>query len=215
MKKHNINYSLLFLVFFFMGILLWKNESKEDVKSVNVAYTTVAIDKSSEKELSSEENTYSPEIQIETLDWWKEARYVFKTNSIAEVTDISTQKSFKVKRTMGSNHADAEALTLEDTKIIKDIWEGFSWERRAVIVEIDGRKLAASMSAMPHAGIDSAPAFKVISNRSVGYGRGENLDVIKDNGMDGHFDIHFLNSTRHKDGKKDPEHQTAIHSVNN
>lgn len=213
MKKHNINYSLLFLVFFFMGILLWKNESKEDVKAVNVAYSTVAIDKSSEDNLPSEENTYSPEIEIETLDWWKEARYVFKTNSIAEVTDISTQKSFKVKRTMGSNHADAEALTLEDTKIIKDIWGGFSWERRAVIVEINGRKLAASMSAMPHAGIDSAPAFKVISNRSLDYGRGENLDVIKNNGMDGHFDIHFLNSTRHKDGKKDPQHQTSIKTI--
>jgi len=195
-----------------MGMLLWKHERKEDIKAVNVAYSTIAIDKSSEDDSPSEENTYSSE--IETLDWWKEARYVFKRNSIAEVTDVSTQKSFKVKRTMGSNHADAEALTLEDTQIIKNIWGGFSWERRPVIVEIDGRKLAASMSAMPHAGIDSAPAFKVISNRSVGYGRGENLDVIKDNGMDGHFDIHFLNSTRHKDGKKDPEHQTAIHSAN-
>jgi hypothetical protein len=279
LKKHKTIYSALFLVFLFSGILLWKSESKKDVKAVNVASsnynfsstpnskyysilnggitipTTKVEDKpetpstSSDKE-SSEGKAPSDKIiskppsnkkstsstkevrisrggtppkstskstyqsKIETLDWWKEARHVFETNSIAVVTDVNTNKSFKVKRTMGTNHADAEALTSEDTKIIKSIWGGFSWERRPVIVEINGRKLAASMSAMPHAGIDSAPAFKVVSNRSLGYGRGENLDVIKSNGMDGHFDIHFLNSTRHKDGKKDPEHQTAIKSVN-
>lgn len=164
---------------------------------------------SAAKNSDKSQSTYSPK-KVELLDWWKEARNVFSVDSVAEVTDIYSGKTFKVKRTMGTNHADSEALTIEDTKIIKSIWGGFSWERRPVILTIDGRKLAASMSAMPHAGIDSAPAFKVINNRSDGYGRGENLDVIKHNGMDGHFDIHFLNSTRHKDGKKDPQHQEAV-----
>ncbi|QGU95800.1 hypothetical protein GOM49_12475 [Clostridium bovifaecis] len=156
---------------------------------------------------SSSKSTYSS--RVEVLDW-KFARNVFSINSIAEVTDVYSKKTFKVKRTMGTNHADTEALTREDTEIIKSIWGGFSWERRPVILNINGRKIAASMSAMPHAGIDAAPAFKVINNRSEGYGRGQNLDVVKGNGMDGHFDIHFLNSTRHKDGKKDPQHQAAI-----
>ena len=147
--------------------------------------------------------------KIEILDW-KIAKNVFSINTIAEVTDVYTKKTFKVKRTMGTNHADSEALTKEDTEIIKSIWGGFSWERRPVILNIKGRRIAASMSAMPHAGIDSAPAYKIINNRSNGYGRGQNLDVIKGNGMDGHFDIHFLNSTRHKDGKKDPQHQAAV-----
>lgn len=155
------------------------------------------------------ESTYSPK-KVELLDWWKEASNVFSIDTVAQVTDVYSGKTFKVKRTMGTNHADSEALTIEDTNIIKSIWGGFSWERRPVILTIDGRRLAASMSAMPHAGIDSAPAFKVVNNRSEGYGRGENLDVIKHNGMDGHFDIHFLNSTRHKDGKKDPQHQEAV-----
>jgi hypothetical protein len=148
--------------------------------------------------------------KTELLDWWKEAQFIFARDSIATVKDVYTGKTFKVKRTMGTNHADSEALTLKDTETIKSIWGGFSWDRRPVHVYINGRVLAASMSAMPHAGLDSAPAYAYVNNRSDGYGSGENLDVIKNNGMDGHFDIHFLNSTRHKDGKIDPEHQKMI-----
>lgn len=148
--------------------------------------------------------------KVELLDWWKSARSVFSSGTVAEITDVATGKTFKAKRTMGTNHADTEALTKQDTEIIKSIWGGFSWARRPVILNINGRRLAASMSAMPHAGIDSAPAYAVVNNRSDGYGTGENLDVIKGNGMDGHFDIHFLNSTRHKDGKIDTAHQAAL-----
>lgn len=147
---------------------------------------------------------------VELLDWWKSARYVFKTNMVATVVDVRTGRTFKIKRTMGSNHADCEALTLQDTKIIKSIWGGFTWTTRPVYIIVNGRKLAASMSSLPHAGVDSAPAFKVVNNRSEGYGRGQNLDVVKNNGMNGHFDVHFLNSTRHKDGKIDPKHQASI-----
>jgi hypothetical protein len=111
---------------------------------------------------------------------------------------------------MGSNHADCEALTNEDAEIIKDIWGGYSWNVRPIHIYVDGKVLAASMSAMPHAGVDSEPAYVTVNNRSGGYGRGQNLDVVKDNGMNGHFDIHFLNSTRHKDGEEDSRHQAAI-----
>jgi hypothetical protein len=129
---------------------------------------------------------------------------------VAEVKDVYTGKTFKIKRTMGSNHADCEAVSKEDTAIIKSIWGGFNWNTRPVIVSVGGRRLAASMSSMPHAGIDSAPFAAIVNNRSEGYGRGENLDAVKGNGMNGHFDVHFLNSTRHKDGKEDSRHQAAI-----
>lgn len=186
-----------------------KNIAASNSRNLRLSRGGAPKQSSAAKNSDKSQSTYSHK-KVELLDWWKEARNVFSVDSVAEVTDIYSGKTFKVKRTMGTNHADSEALTIEDTKIIKSIWGGFSWERRPVILTIDGRKLAASMSAMPHAGIDSAPAFKVINNRSDGYGRGENLDVIKHNGMDGHFDIHFLNSTRHKDGKKDPQHQEAV-----
>ena len=44
---------------------------------------------------------------------------------------------------------------------------------------------------MPHAGLDSAPAVNYVSGRSAGYGYGQNLDAIKNNGADGVMDLHF------------------------
>jgi hypothetical protein len=168
--------------------------------------STVKKESSSNKGTSSNSSSVS---KTETLDW-KTANKVFSIGSVVEVTDTYTKKTFKIKRTMGGNHADCEALTKEDAQIIKSIWGGFSWDVRPIIINVKGRKLAASMSSLPHAGVDSAPAYAVVDNRSEGYGTGENLDTIKGNGMDGHFDVHFLNSTRHKDGKVDPNHQKAI-----
>jgi LysM repeat protein len=144
------------------------------------------------------------------LDWWTEANKAFPIGSVAKVIDVHTGKSFNVKRTFGSNHADCEALTSGDSSIIKSIWGGWTWGRRPVVVVVGSTRIAASMSSMPHAGVDKYPALKTVSGRSEGYGTGTNLDVVKGNGMDGHFDIHFLNSTRHKDGKVDNEHQKNI-----
>lgn len=149
--------------------------------------------------------------KIEMLDWWKEAGKVFAIGDVAKVTDVRTGKTFNIMRTYGSNHADSETLALEDTKIMKEIWGGqWSWARRPVILEIDGRRLAASMAGMPHAGIDSQPANKIVNSRSQGYGRGYNLDKVKNNGMDGHFDVHFLNSRTHGTNRVDPNHQKAV-----
>lgn len=164
----------------------------------------------SAKPASSSAAVNSSNSKVELLDWWKDAQYVFPRGASAVVQDLYTGKTFKIVRSMGTNHADSEAASKADTEIIKSIWGGFSWTRRPVIVIINGRRLAASMSAMPHAGIDALPAYQTVDNRSDGYGRGENLDVIKGNGMDGHFDIHFLNSTRHKDNQIDPQHQAMI-----
>lgn len=123
----------------------------------------------------------------ELLDWWTEAQYVFPIGKVATVTDFETGKSFKIKRTVGANHADSETLTVADTNIAKSIWGGFSWKTRAVIIEVDGRKIAASMSFMPH-----------------------DVEYIKNNGITGHFDVYFHNSLRHKDGKPDPNHQAQV-----
>ena len=105
-------------------------------------------------------------------------------------------------------------MTAADTSIIKQIWGGFNWERRPVIVYIDGRRLAASMAGMPHAGKDSAPNLAYTSGLSDGYGYGQNLDAVKGNAMSGVCDLHFRGSTKHKDGTisatVDPLHQAAI-----
>ncbi|KUO73100.1 MAG: peptidoglycan-binding protein LysM [Clostridia bacterium BRH_c25] len=147
----------------------------------------------------------------EALDWWTEAQYVIPIGANFEVVDFKTGKSFSVRRTTGANHADSETLTAEDTKIMKEIWGGsFSWTKRPVLIKYNGRKIAASMSSMPHAGNDNAAAGVWTSWRSGDYGAGPNYDWIKNNGIDGHFDIHFLNSTRHNDGAVDAGHQANV-----
>jgi len=148
--------------------------------------------------------------EIELLDWWTGVSKVFKIGMAAKVTDVKTGKTFSIVRTYGGNHADCEARTAEDSKKIKAIWGGWSWERRPIIVEVDGRRIAASMAAMPHAGVDKSPANKFISSRSGGYGRGANLDKIKNNGMSGVVDVHFLNSRTHGTNKVDAKHQKAV-----
>jgi len=124
----------------------------------------------------------------EYLDWFEAAQYLFPINAIAKVTDFETGRSFMVKRTIGAFHSDTEPLTAADTAIIKQIWGGeFSWKVRPVIVEVGDRRIAASMSSMPHS-----------------------IEYIADNHFTGHFDIHFRNSLRHKDNQIDASHQEAV-----
>ena len=147
----------------------------------------------------------------EYLDWWSGAQYVIPTNATFKVVDFYTGKSFMAKRTIGANHADVETLTVEDTNKMKEVFGGvFTWKSRPIIIEYNGRRIAASMAGMPHAGNDAAPGGVYTSWRSDGYGAGTNLDYVKNNGMNGVFDIHFLNSTRHKDGQISEDHQNNI-----
>jgi len=124
----------------------------------------------------------------EYLDWFEAAQYLFPINAVATLIDFETGRSFQVKRTIGASHSDTEPLTAADTAVIKDLWGGqFSWSVRPVLVNVNGRQIAASMTSMPHS-----------------------IEYITDNEFTGHFDIHFLNSRRHIDDKIDPDHQAAI-----
>ena len=147
----------------------------------------------------------------ELLDWWSEADYVLPVNSVFKVTDFYTKTTFYMKRTTGSCHADCEPLTSNDAQIIKNLWGGnFSWDTRPILVEYNGRNLACSMSSFPHAGNDNYAGGSYVANRSGNYGAGYNFDWVKNNSVDGVMDIHFLNSTRHSDGKMDQSHQNCI-----
>ncbi|MEW9671020.1 LysM peptidoglycan-binding domain-containing protein [Ammoniphilus sp. 3BR4] len=124
----------------------------------------------------------------ELLDWSTEAQYVFPIGATARVTDIATGKNWNIKRTIGAFHADCEPLTSSDAETMKAVWGGnYSWSVRPVILEVNGRRLAASMSSMPH-----------------------DIQYITDNNFNGHFDVHFLNSLKHVDGQMDPKHQAAV-----
>ena len=148
---------------------------------------------------------------IQLLSWYDEVERIYGIGDVATVIDVATGLKMQVKRTFGGNHADVETLTAEDTAILKKAAGGsWNWTRRPVIVEVGGYRIAGSMTAMPHAGRDDQPAVVVVDNRSGGYGRGQNLDAVKGNEMDGQFDIHFLNSRTHSTNKVDSQHQDAI-----
>ena len=170
------------------------------------------------------ENT-KPETQGEVLfpDWFKEGKdilvrddYASNLNNAFTVEDYNTGKKFKLIRTGGTNHADVEPLTAADTATMKSIWGGFSWTRRPILVHVNGKVYVASMTGMPHAGLDSEPAREYTSkNRSDNYGDGINYDSVKNNGADGHVDIHFLNSKTHSSNKLDTAHQNNIQMLMN
>lgn len=121
------------------------------------------------------------------VDWFEQGQYLFPRGDIAKVTDLSTGKTFMMKRTGGNYHADSEPASAADAETIKTVWGGWSWERRAVIVEAGGVRIAASMHGMPHA-----------------------FDRVSDNGMSGHVCIHFYRSRTHIRNKEDAEHQAMV-----
>lgn len=145
------------------------------------------------------------------MPWFEGVNTFFDRGTEATVYDIDSGLSFRIKRTYGTNHADCETLTLQDTNIMRTIYGGnWSWQRRAVIVTVNGRKIAASMAGMPHAGVESKPANITVTGRSEGYGTGINLDAVKGNQMSGHFDIHFLGSRTHGTNRVDPDHKSMV-----
>lgn len=147
----------------------------------------------------------------ELISWWDGGNQAVPMGQVITLVDVWTGKSFKAIRTYGHNHADMEAATLADAQIMKSIWGGsWSWERRPTVAVINGRAIAASCAGMPHAGLDSVAAEVTVSNRSGGFGRGMNLDKVKGNGMDGHFDLHLLNSKTHGSNRVDAKHQAMI-----
>lgn len=123
----------------------------------------------------------------EFLDW-KEVKKIFSRYANATVIDVETGFEFKVQRRAGSQHADVQPLTADDTAVMKQIFDGqWSWRRRAVIIEVNGRRLAASMNGMPH-------------------GAG----AIRGNEFPGHFCIHFRGSKVHTSGEADLAHQLMV-----
>ena len=146
--------------------------------------------------------------------WFKGGNKVFAVGKVARVYDIDTGRSFNIKRTFGVNHADCETLTKEDTRIMKEIFGGnWNWNRRAVILTVDGIKIPASIAGRPHAGLDNQPARAYVKGRSGGFGYGMNLDTIKGNGMDGHFDVHLLGSRTHASNRVEPKHQAMVNKA--
>lgn len=122
---------------------------------------------------------------------WEEAEKLFSRKAYFVIKDMDTGLSFRVQRRAGHDHADVQPVTKADTEIMKQIYsKGWTWDRKAIIVEKDGRQIAASMNGMPHGG-----------------------DGIPENGFSGHFCVHFLNSSTHKSENPDLPHQLMVYKA--
>jgi len=130
-----------------------------------------------------------PQKHAKEMDWWKsDIQKIFSKGTAALITDVETGLQWREERRGGTNHADVQPLTKEDTKKLKKAYGGkWAWTRRAIWVTIGNETYAASMNGMPH-------------------GSG----AIKTNGFDGHHCIHFTNSRTHCSDKICPNHQKMI-----
>ena len=121
-------------------------------------------------------------------DWWTWVRKWFSRWDKVEVIDVETGIKLNMTMVGGHNHADVEPTTKADTAKLKKIYGGsWSWERRAVVVKINGKWIAGSINGMPH-----------------GY------ETVAGNGMDGQVCIHFLNSKTHVRDLPDSDHQRMV-----
>ncbi len=188
-----------------VGTLTKNALSKINANSVKTKETETQLASSNTSKVSADKKG--------ALSWFSKVQYIFKRGDVAEIMDVNTGRTFYLKRTYGTNHADVEPLTREDANIIKEIWGGWSWTRRAVVVKVDGYILAGSLAAMPHAGVDSKQAEKYVSNRSGGYGWGQNLDAVKNNGVNGVLDLHFKNSKTHGTNRVNQAHQDMVNKA--
>lgn len=126
--------------------------------------------------------------EVELLDWWIGGSVSIVRLSEATIVDVRTGKRFRVSRYGGDSHCDAEPLTKADTAAFLSIAGGeWSWDRRPVWVEVNGRVLCGSMNAMPQDG-----------------------QYILDNDFNGHFCIHLLNSRTNDTDRVDEQHAACV-----
>lgn len=119
---------------------------------------------------------------------WSEVDRLWPRDTKVAVRDLETGARFEVDRYGGYNHADAQPATPRDTRALKAVFGGgWSWRRRAAVVEVAGRRVAASMNGMPH-------------------GSG----TLPDNDFPGHFCIHFAGSITHGSRRPDLAHRMMI-----
>lgn len=136
----------------------------------------------------SETGAPSWKSRVVKLDWYKTGKDVLKRGGYAYLYDITTGIKLRIKRMGGTNHADVEPATKADTAKLKKIAGGkFSWVCHAVILQANGQYVACSVNTMPHG-----------------------QQTISNNGYDGQFCLHMVNSKTHGTGKVNPNHQACI-----
>jgi len=144
---------------------------------------------------TKEPDQVEPRDEAVALDWFITVNDIWTVGTVAQVTDVWTGNIFYVIRRGGWAHADVEPVSAQDTATIVGNYGGqWSWNRRPIVVVINGQRIAASQNGMPHGG-----------------------QTVYDNNWPGHFCIHFKNSTTHGSSYTvngvpilDPAHQWCV-----
>jgi len=126
---------------------------------------------------------------IETIAWSDARNNVIRIGVPLYVTDVRTGISFWMESFSNGSHADVIPRYREDTEAFRQAFGGsWSWEPRPMLVYVDGRTIAASMSGMPHGGFNS-----------------------RDNGLVGHFCMHLQGSRTHNGNRShENDHQNSV-----
>ncbi|MGI6707268.1 MAG: peptidoglycan-binding domain-containing protein [Clostridia bacterium] len=141
-----------------------------------------------QKPPAEEKKEETPKEKAVEMLSWSQVDKLFPRKSTAVMVDVDTGLKVNIYRYGGTLHADVEPKTSQDTATLKKIYGGqWSWTRRAVILEVGGRRIAASINGMPHGEQD-----------------------IKNNNFDGQFCMHFLDSRVHSSNRVCPDHQAMV-----
>ena len=130
-------------------------------------------------------NTYG----VERVYWSEARNNIIRTGVPLHITDVRTGITFWLESFSNGSHADVVPRTRDDTDALRRAFGGrWSWEPRPILVTVDNRTFAASISGMPHGSF----------NRF-------------DNGMVGHICMHFPGSRTHNGNRShERDHQNAV-----
>ena len=178
------------------AVRAFQRDNKLTADGVCGATTLAAIQKAYSGS-SSATTTYNATVY--KLDW-----SYMKSNATAlgiargasiKLTDLTTGKSLNVHVQSTGNHIDAEPLTSADTTTLCEIYGvstpgAISYKRRPMMITTSAGQFLCSIYGQPHGAQD-----------------------ITNNGYEGQFCLHFVNSKTHGTNRVDEDHQNAINTA--
>lgn len=132
-----------------------------------------------------------PRKDVIVADWFKGGSSILKKGYYGYMYDIWSGQFIRIKRMGGHNHADVEPATAEDTaKLYAACGGDFSWDSRPVILIVGNTYVACAINTEPHGD-----------------------QTIANNGYNGQFCLHMVNSKTHGGNAVNGEHQKAIQTA--
>lgn len=174
----------------------WKVETKDGgttayIKMSQVSWSKVKTSSTNSGSSSSEKTSWKD--QVVKMDWYDGGSSVLDRGDYATIYHCETGITIRIKRMGGTNHADIEPATVEDTEKLRIISGGeFDWDSEAVILYSEGKYVACAINTMPHGD-----------------------QTILDNNYDGQCCLHMVNSRTHGSDTVNALHQKAIDAAYN